>query len=117
MIRLSGHLDRHHLTDVYREKETSFNAPHNYEVRSSDFGELLNIIHFQEGPIDEVGINGVMNENLIVMVMDRLEHFQDSEYACEENELALKHLDLALEAMNKRTIDRIDRGVEGTHIV
>ncbi len=32
-----------------------------------------------------------------IKVMDRLEHFQDSEYACEENELALKHLDLALE--------------------
>ena len=36
--------------------------------------DVLCEIHFQEGPIKECGVNGVCNEDLINMVLERLEH-------------------------------------------
>jgi len=58
-----------------------------------------------------------MNEDLICMVIDRLEHFQNSEFACRENALAITKLEEALLWLRKRTMSREQRGVEGTHIV
>ena len=48
-------------------------------------------ISFQNGPIGEVGVNGITNEALLAILIDRLEGFQSSKYACEENETALTH--------------------------
>ena len=89
----------------------------------SDFVEpepgdnVLCDIHFQEGPIKECGVNGVCNEDLINMVIDRLEHFQNSEFRCRENALAIAALEEALLWLRKRTMGREQRGVEGTHAV
>ena len=79
--------------------------------------DILCDIHFQEGPIKECGVNGVCNEDLINMVIDRLEHFQDSEFRCRENALAITKLEEALLWLRKRTMGREQRGVEGTHKV
>ena len=65
----------------------------------------------------ECGVNGVCNEDLINMVIDRLEHFQNSEFRCRENALAITALEEALLWLRKRTMGREQRGVEGTHIV
>lgn len=62
-------------------------------------------------------MNGVTNEDLLHMVKIRLEFFQLCEYACEENELALYHINKAIEQLNKRTAKRKARGVEGTHAI
>jgi hypothetical protein len=72
---------------------------------------------FQRGPIAEVGVNGVTNEAVITILIDRLEGFQTGPFACDENEDALMHLRLARAAMFKRTKARMERGVEGTHEV
>lgn len=69
---------------------------------------------FQNGPIGEAGINGLTNEVLIAMVIDRMRAFQDGAYACEENAFALGYLQAALAEMKKRTDKRVARGVEGT---
>ena len=74
-------------------------------------------IHFQEGPIKENGVNGVNNEDLIAMVICRLDHFQESEFACYENDLAIMKLEEALLWLRKRTMGREKRQVEGTHEV
>lgn len=74
-------------------------------------------ILFQNGPIAEVGVNGLTHEVLIAILINRLECFQAGPYACEENRLALDHLHSALEALHSRTIKRIIRGVEGTHTI
>lgn len=79
--------------------------------------DVLCDIHFQEGPIKECGVNGVCNEDLIDMVIDRLEHFQNSEFRCRENALAITALEEALLWLRKRTMGREQRGVEGTHAV
>lgn len=85
-------------------------------MRRADTGEKLQEIHFQEGPIKECGINGVANEDLIAMVICRLQCFQRSGHACRENEMAIEKLEESLMWLGKRTKGREKRGVEGTSI-
>lgn len=93
-----------------------FNAPHNYSICNSKDNNLLCGVHFQEGPTKEVGgCNGVFHEDLIAICIDRLEHFQKSEFACEQNEAALMNLKQALTWLRNRTNDRKSRGVQGTY--
>lgn len=89
--------------------------------------ELL--IEFQNGPVKDSLPNGFTNESLVAVVIDRMRGFQLSrdpdgkfsspagKYACRENALALTHLEEALMWLQKRTRDRLARGVEGTATV
>lgn len=104
-------------TTVYVESNFNFNAPHNFKVVKSDNNEQIVDIHFQEGPIKECGVNGVCNEDLINMVLCRLQHFQESEFKCDENANAIIYLKSALDELRNRTNKREKRGVEGTHVV
>lgn len=70
---------------------------------------------FQNGPINEVGVNGVTHEVLLAILIDRLECFQAGDYACDENQRALYSLLEAQAHLKSRTVGRIARGVEGTH--
>jgi hypothetical protein len=56
-----------------------------------------------------------MNEDLIAMVITRLQHFNQTDFACRENSMAITKLEEALLWLRKRTIGRENRGVEGTH--
>jgi len=103
-----------------REEEMVNGAPHSFAVvtvhdKPSE-RSILGEVNFQKGAIKEAGVNGVMNEDLIAMVICRLEHFQESKFACYENDLAIVKLEEALLWLRKRTIGRENRGVEGTHI-
>lgn len=71
-------------------------------------------IHFQNGPINEVGYNGISNESLLAVVIDRLECFQKGPFSCRENALALTKLQEAMHWLQHRTRERLARGVEGT---
>jgi len=75
----------------------------------------LGSINFQNGPILEAGVNGVTNEDLIAICIDRMGGFQAGPYACKENEMALERLTEALMWLRKRANDREAHGVEGTH--
>lgn len=70
---------------------------------------------FQNGPIGEVGVNGVTQEALLAIVIDRLRSFQKGQFSCRENAIALTHIEEALMWLQRRTVARIKRGVEGTH--
>lgn len=74
-------------------------------------------VNFQKGPVKEVGINGLQNEHLLAMIIDRLQGFQSGPFACEENARALEACETALDWMNKRTTDRASRGAEGKNEV
>lgn len=117
LVDLQQDLLTNKYTRVLHEKEFNFNAPHHFEVYA-DSGQpapyLVGTVHFQEGPIKEVGVNGVCNEDLIAMVISRLDHFQESEFACYENDMAIVKLEEALMWLRKRTMSREQRGVEGT---
>lgn len=104
-------------TKVYEEANFNYNAPHRFQVVAKESQEVLSCIHFQEGPIKECGVNGVCNEDLLVMVVRRLEGFQNSEFKCRENSCAITKLEEALLWLRKRTMGRENRGVEGTHTV
>jgi hypothetical protein len=69
---------------------------------------------FQKGAIKEVGINGITNECLLAIVIDRLQGFQSGSFACRENAIALTKLQESLHWLHHRTRERIARGVEGT---
>jgi hypothetical protein len=126
MKKLEHDLLTSKYTDVYHEypEDMRFNAPHNFIVTAHNTETAgqhperqLAVIHFQEGPIKECGVNGVCNEDLIAMVICRLEYFQKSEYSCRENALAITKLEEALLWLRKRTMGRENRGIEGTHKV
>ncbi len=105
-------------TKVFHEKDFKDNAPHVFKVVTVDeLPELMGYVHFQEGPIKESGVNGVCNEDLIAMVICRLEHFQKSPYSCRENAVAITKLEEGLMWLRKRTQGREERGVEGTHTI
>lgn len=72
-------------------------------------------IFFQNGPIKEAGVNGISGEALLAIVIDRLRSFQAGPYASDDNERALYHTQEALTCLQKRTRDRLARGVEGTN--
>lgn len=120
MVELKHDLLTTKYTTVYQEKDFQFNAPHLFEVCASDNSNgtvILASIHFQEGPIKENGVNGVCNEDLLHMVISRLEHFQKSPFSSRDNALAITHIEDALLRLRKRTIAREARGVEGTNVV
>lgn len=70
---------------------------------------------FQNGPIKEAGVNGVTHEVLLAIVIDRLRSFQDGPFACGPNAIALSGCEVAMYQLQKRTRERIARGVEGTN--
>lgn len=73
------------------------------------------LIVFQNGPIQEVGVNGISGEALLAVVIDRLRSFQAGQYSCRENAIALTHCEDALMWLQKCTRERLARGVEGTN--
>jgi len=78
-------------------------------------------INWQNGPLgrdsDRIEPNGAFVETVISAVVARIEYYQASKFKCRENAIALTHLETALLWLNKRTADREDREVEGTHTV
>jgi hypothetical protein len=73
------------------------------------------VVKFQEGPIKEFGVNGITQEALLTIVIDRLRSFQAGSFSCRENAIALTHCEDALMWLQRRTAARIKRGVEGTN--
>ena len=80
---------------------------------SNDKGTLTAII-FQNGPVPEFGRNGATMEDIIGVLVQRLEDYQETKYKCRENALAKTKLEEALHWLGHRTAARVERGVEGT---
>lgn len=92
------------------------NACHHYRI-SPTVGNATGLrIDFQNGPLQETGgfPNGLSQEALLAIVEDRLLGFQSGPYACRENAVALTKIQEAMMWLQKRTRDRMARGVEGT---
>lgn len=70
-------------------------------------------IKFQDGTIPDNGENGLQIEDALQQCVDRLNKYQ-SEVPCRENAVAITHIETAILWLNKRTQDRLSRGVEGT---
>lgn len=89
-----------------------------HEYRIDDANALTSAsyatVSFQNGAVKENGVNGIHQEDLLVIVLDRLKGFQAGDFSCRENALAITKIEEALHWLNHRTRDRMDRGVEGT---
>jgi len=76
-------------------------------------------LNFQTGPLGtgegrEVP-NGCFVEDVIEACKGRLEFYQQSAFACEENARAIHYLSKALSVLDARTARRVTEGTEGTH--
>lgn len=88
-------------------------ANHEYEIVLPDGSKTA--ISFQNGPINEVGVNGLTHEVLLAIIVDRLRSFQRGPFAGRENACALTKIEEAQHWLHSRTRARMQRGVEGTH--
>ena len=72
-------------------------------------------IRWQDGPLGEMVFDGAFVEDVIFAACQRLSFYQTSKFKCDENQQAIDGLVSAMAALSKRTQNRKDRGVEGTH--
>lgn len=72
-------------------------------------------LQFQEGPRnDPRSVTGLCDQDLLEIVRDRLQGFAAGILTTRDTAVALRKVEEALMWLNKRTEDRIDRGVLGT---
>lgn len=113
----------HRFTEVLVIDEPGAgNACHEYAIDKANnddpsrpAGEY-GYIRFQNGPVKESGVNGCFQEDLLAIVIHRLQCFQSGPFACRENAIALTKIEEAMHWLNARTQARQNRGVEGTSI-
>lgn len=78
-------------------------------------------ISWQNGPlgrgVDRKSPNGAFVENVIAAVINRIEFYQASKFACKENDVALENLKAAAKILDERTKNRETRQVEGLHAI
>lgn len=95
---------------------------HSYELSNFENkdleGQILQFIHkepISEGSCElQTVSDGTTNEEVIEALINRL-YFLQSKFSCKENAYAITKLEEALMWLNKRTSDRVNRDVEGTH--
>ena len=67
----------------------------------------------EHGEVETIN-DGTTNEEVLAVLIDRL-NYLNSKFPCRENSIAITHIETALLWLNKRTADRLKRGVEGLH--
>jgi len=91
------------------------NASHTYGIQYGGPKEVCHI-PFQHGPRGVEGsAPGVFDDDLLAIVQDRLEGFQEGPFACNENAVALLAVKRAREALGQRVARRIAQGVLGAN--
>ena len=116
----SGHLSSRYSDVMVLDEPGQGGACHEYYISRAEDSDIVPAgefghVRFQNGPVKEVGVNGCHQEDLLAIVVDRLECFQAGPFACRENALALTKINEAIHWLNHRTAGRIVRGVEGTN--
>lgn len=99
--------------NMSHEYRFSYTPGPNYTGPTCEDGTISQTVSFQRGPVKEVGVNGITNEALIAIVIDRLEGAQEGPFKSRYNALAITALQEAENWLSRRTLDRMSRGVEG----
>lgn len=63
-------------------------------------------IRFQNGPVGEEA-NGISNEAILAVLIDRLEGFSKGPFSCRENSIALTKAQECMHWLNHRTNERL----------
>lgn len=93
---------------------------HEYALPSVEGGADSQVLRFIKKEVDDstntfVTVHdGTTNEAVIEVLIDRLT-FLNAKMPSEHNEVAIDRLKDALRALEARTAERVERGVEGTH--
>jgi len=116
-LHQKGGFNTSHKVEAVSESEGAGRAATLYRVsfRNAEGKLEVHQIQFQNGSIEH-GFNGLTNESLIAIVIDRLKSFQDGPFSCVENAQAIFALDAALNWLIERTKERCERGVEGQQV-
>ncbi len=67
----------------------------------------------QDGPIKEVGVNGTQIDEIAKAYLEILKIFNEGDFRCRENSIAITKIEEALHWQEARTKDRQARKVEG----
>jgi predicted negative regulator of RcsB-dependent stress response len=93
---------------------------HKYQLTNFEDKNSFQVIQFiektpvAEGSTELKTVNdGTTNEELLEVLLDRLNYLQ-AKFPCRENALAITNAEQALMWLNRRTANRVKRGVEGT---
>lgn len=121
--KLSTIQKQNNLNSIYRMGDVGpGGAYHDYYVVLDGTSKRIDVddaevtISFQKGARKDGSANhGILDNDLLEIVRDRLKCFQQGDFACHENEMALIHIEEALMWMNKRAEDRAERNVLGTY--
>ena len=70
-------------------------------------------IGWQDGPVKENGVNGAQVEEVLLACKARLKFLNSGDFKCMENDMAIGSIANAIQILDSRTKDRIERGVEG----
>lgn len=82
----------------------------NYTIRAGSADGAITVLKFQQGdPKDH--INGISNEALLAVVLDRLKGSHAGEFSSQEKRSALTHVSAALGVLGMETEDCIGRGI------
>jgi len=113
-ITIQSASDLNKRLTITADEKSDGGASHVYAIDpQASAGAAMALFSFQRGAMKEVGHNGVSDEALLSIVVDRLRCFQAGPFSCRENALALTKMEEALHWLNARTADRMARGVEG----
>lgn len=121
MRKLKTIQKRENLNEVWAADEKgNGGANHNYHIvykKNEEKVINLQVIQFQNGARKEQNsMHGVIDSDLLEIVLDRLKSFQKGDYPSRENAIVITKLEEALMWMNRRVEDRIERNVLGKNL-
>lgn len=82
------------------------------EVPRQHDGSYTTLLEFQNGPLQEFGVNGITNEQLLEILLHRMAILNKA-FPCRENSLAITNMEQSLMWLERRTNRRMAAGVEG----
>ncbi len=89
----------------------------NFEKPEKD-GQIIQFIHKEPDANNTTKLitlsDGTTNEEVLAVLIDRLNHLY-AKFPSRETAVPITHIETALMWLEKRTKDRIKRGVEGQH--
>lgn len=94
-------------------------VPHYYQVCTSGADGkptwVVAQIQIQEGHPGQIGVNGIGNQTLMLILYDFLKKANSGEFACRENSVQLTKLEEVMHWSKQRELDRKQRGVLQTY--
>lgn len=112
--RIRNSLFTNRYTYVESGSVDNKNTPYEFTVKAVANGEPIQFVKFQKGFMSTDGVNGMANEDALLMVLTRLQSYQNTEFACRETAVAITKIEEAVMWLRARTTNREVRGILGT---